>query len=295
MGVQFQIAALLIAVAVFFWIIFIFALWHKNKTEHTRPDQPHINPWLFDNWCVNIYNSLFTSEPETFARRLGVNVDRYIQNCTITRQPVQLKAVVVKKLLGFLLAAVCGIAGVILGNILMIPLGLLAAFPLIYSEVQKADKAAKVKKFHMVGELPRFIDLLQTALQINMPVEDAIILTAKNLNDTVLSGEFLTAVADMQLGVHDWQAALEKLARNYEIDALSDFVLDLVTSYNKGVPIADIVARKSRDIKQNNLLSMKERASKLTSTILLPVLGFKVLPLLALLCIPIIQQISRGL
>ena len=172
---------------------------------------------------------------------------------------------------------------------------MLAAIPLIFFEVQKVDKAAKLKKFRMVDELPRFIDLLQTALQINMPVEDAIILTAKSLSDTVLAGEFLNAVADMQMGVHDWQAALEKLARNYEIDALSDFVLDLVTSYNKGVPIADAVARKSRDIKQSNLLSMKERASRLTSTILLPVLGFKVFPLLALLCIPIIQQITTGL
>jgi Flp pilus assembly protein TadB len=162
-------------------------------------------------------------------------------------------------------------------------------------EVQKVDKAAKLKKFRMVDELPRFIDLLQTALQINMPVEDAIIITAKSLHDTVLASEFLNAVADMQMGVHDWQSALEQMARNYEIDTLSDFVLDLVTSYSKGVPIADAVARKSRDIKQSNLLAMKERASRLTSTILLPVLGFKVMPLLALLCIPIIQQITTGL
>jgi len=295
MRVQFQITALLTAVAVFFWIIFLFAMRHKKKADQVRPDQPQINPWLFDNWCANIYDSLFKSKPEYIARRIGVNVDSYLHNCTITRLPAKLKDVIVKKLFGFLLIAICGFVGVAIANMFVVMGGILAAFPLIFFEVQKVDKAAKIKKFRMVDELPRFIDLLQTALQINMPVEDAIILTAKNLNETVLAGEFLNAVADMQMGVQDWQAALERLARSYEIDALSDFVLDLVTSYNKGVPIADAVARKSRDIKQSNLLSMKERASRLTSTILLPVLGFKVVPLLALLCIPIIQQITQGL
>jgi len=292
---QFQIAAILTGIAVFFWVIFIFALRHKKKAEQVRPGQPQMHLWLFNNWCVNIYDSLFKAQPADVAKRIGVNVDSYIHNCTITRLPIKLKDVIIKKLLGFFIITIAGFAGIILAEAIVIVLGLLLAFPLIFFEVQKADKVAKVKKFKMVDELPRFIDLLQTALQINMPVEDAIILTAKNLSDTVLAGEFLNAVADMQMGVHDWQAALERLARNYEVDALSDFVLDLVTSYNKGVPIADTVARKSRDVKQSKLLAMKERARKLTGTILLPVLGFKVIPLLALLCIPIIQQITTGL
>ena len=147
----------------------------------------------------------------------------------------------------------------------------------------------------MVEELPRFIDLFGTALMIGLPVEEAILTTAKSLPDSLLAREFLNAIAETRLGVYDWQAALEKMSRKYEVDVLSDFSLDLINSYNKGVPIADAVARKSKDIKQSNLLTMKERATKLTSTILLPVLGFKVLPLLALLCIPVIGQIVNGL
>ena len=295
MRFQFQIVALLNAAAVFFWIIFIFTYRHAKIVKALRPNQPQAHPWLFDGWCEKIYDNLFKSNPEITARRIGVNVGSYLHNCSITNQTVMLKSVIVKKLIGFSIIGVCGISGIIMSKIFLIIFGVLVAIPFVFFEVQKVDRAAKLKKFRMVDELPRFIDLLQTALQIAMPVEDAIILTAKNLKDTVLAEEFLNAVADMQMGVQDWQAALEKLARNYEIDVLSDFVLDIVTSYNKGVPIADTVARKSRDIKQSNLLSMKERASRLTSTILLPVMGFKVIPLLALLCIPIIQQITTGL
>jgi len=295
MQTRFQIVALLLAVAVFFWILFLFALRHRKKALSTRPDQPRQDEWLFADWSENIYDSLFKSQPQIIARRIGVNVDAYAHNCEILKEPQRLKDIVIKKLLGFLLIAVCGLAGIILKNMIIIFAGILASIPLIFFGIQKIESATKLKKFRMVEELPRFIDLLQTALIINLPVEDAIMVTAKNLRETVLAQEFLNAVADAQMGVHDWQAALERLARKYEIDPLSDFVLDLVTSYNKGVPIVDAVTRKSKDIKQSNLLSMKERASKLTSTILLPVLGFKVMPLLALLCIPIIQQIMSGL
>jgi len=288
-------AALLVSTSLFFWIIFLFALRHKKKADKLRPDQPQTDHWLFNGWCENVYKSLTKKPTEQIARRIGVDVNGYKHNCKITNLPVKLTDVVVKKLLGFLLVAICGFIGIAFKNIFIILAGLLLATPLIFFEVQKTEKAAKLKKFRMMEELPRFVDLLQTALQIAMPVEDAIILTASHLKETVLAGEFLNAAADMQIGACDWQAALEQLARNYEIDMLSDFVLDLVTAYNKGIPIADAVARKSRDVKQSNLLQMKERASRLTSTILLPVLGFKVMPLLALLCIPIIQQISEGL
>ena len=295
MQTNFQIVALLSAVAVFFWIIFFFALRHRKKVLSTRPGQPHPDEWLFADWSENIYNSLFKVDPRIIARRVGVNVEAYTHNCEALKVPQRLEDIVIKKLMGFLLVAVCGLSGIILRNMWVIFVGLLAAVPFISFEIQKTESAMKLKKFRMVEELPRFIDLLQTALLINLPVEDAITVTARNLKETVLAQEFMNAVADAQMGIHDWQAALEQLARKYEIDPLSDFVLDLVTSYNKGVPIADAVTRKSKDIKQSNLLNMKERASKLTSSILLPVLGFKIMPLLALLCIPIIQQITNGL
>lgn len=200
-----------------------------------------------------------------------------------------------KKVLGYLSLVLFGLLGLLLANVYIIFLAVLLAVPLIFFPTQQVVKAAKIKKFRMIEELPRFIDLFGTALMIGMPVEEAILTTAKSLPDLLLAGEFLKAIAETRLGVYDWQAALERMSRKYEVDVLSDFSLELINSYNKGVPIADAVARKSKDIKQSNLLTMKERATKLTSTILLPVLVFKVLPLLALLCIPVIGQIINGL
>ena len=115
------------------------------------------------------------------------------------------------------------------------------------------------------------------------------------LSLSLLSEEFLASIADTQMGASNWQEALEKLSEKYAIDSLSDFVLDLINTFNKGASILDSVERQSKDIKKNNLLTMKENASKLSNTILIPILIFKIFPVLALIIIPIIQQLNSTL
>lgn len=293
MDIQILIVSLLCSLFAVSLAVLFFALWHRARVRRLKhkPEEE----WLFYRWSDTLYDLLTKSDPVKFGRKIGMNTTTYLRSCNIAGIKPDLKNVIAKKLLGFIIIAVSGLVGVLFGNVIIIAAGIFLSIPLLFFEVQAADKAAKRKQFRMTEELPRFIDLLNTALLINMPVEDAILTTAKNLPDMMLAKELLKAVSETRLGIYDWQTALERMSRRVEIDVLSDFSLDLITSYSKGVPIADAVMRKSRDIKQSNLLSMKERATKLTSTILLPVLAFKVLPLLALLCIPIIRQITEGL
>lgn len=294
MDVQIFIASLLTATFVFLAVLCVALIGHAKKMRGLRLKDPE-EAWLFHNWSVILYDLFIKSDPVVFGKKIGFDVPEYSHNCEIAGLKPNPKEVIMKKLLGYVCLLLFSVLGLFLANIYVILFALIVSVPLIFFPAQQASKAAKVKKIRMIEELPRFIDLFGTALMVNLPVEEAILTTAKSLPDSLLAKEFLIAIAETKLGIYDWQAALETMSRKYEVDVLSDFSLDLINSYNKGVPIADAVSRKSKDIKQSNLLTMKERASKLTSTILLPVLGFKVLPLLALLCIPIIQQIMNGL
>lgn len=294
MDAQIFIASLLSFIFVFFTVLFVAVMLHRQKMRQLRNHIPE-EEWLFHKWSEILYDQLVKKDTIAFGRKIGVDVPTYLHNCDIAGITPNAKDILMKKLLGYILLAVSGVLGLITANVYILLVGMTIAITLIFFPMLQADNAAKRKKFQITEELPRFIDLFSTALIINLPVEDAILTTAKSLPDSLIAREFLKAIAETKLGVYDWQAALENMSRRYEVDVLSDFSLDLINSYKKGVPIADAVARKSKDIKQANLLTMKERATKLTSTILLPVLGFKVLPLLALLCIPIIQQIVNGL
>ena len=158
-------------------------------------------------------------------------------------------------------------------------LGFLTALLIFIYLPMKADSEAKKRKKQLERELPRFLDLLKTALQINLPIDQAIDLTAKHL-DGPLSDELLASLAETKIGTSNWQNALQKLARQYEIDDLSDFIMDITVAYDKGIPIYDIVAKKASSLKQTRLLSAKEKAARLTSTIVVPMFLFKIIPLL---------------
>ena len=112
---------------------------------------------------------------------------------------------------------------------------------------------------------------------------------------SLLSEEFKNAMTEMELGVSGWQQALERIAAKYDIETLSEFVMDTSTAYQKGVSIADTVTRKSKDIKQKHLLSIKEKAGKTTNTILIPMVIFQFLPMIAFILLPAFLQVSTGL
>lgn len=114
------------------------------------------------------------------------------------------------------------------------------------------------------------------------------------MQNSILADEFKRAMADVQIGVSDWQTALSKLASQYEIDSLSDFVLDITNAYKNGSSIEDSLLRQSHDIKASNLLLAKEKASKLSNIILVPVMVFKIFPLILLMCIPVISQLNAN-
>lgn len=125
-----------------------------------------------------------------------------------------------------------------------------------------------------------------------MPIENAMLIICEKFPSRI-SSEFLRAVNEMQMGASGWQKAMENVAERYDEELLSDFVLNVSTSYSKGISIADTVSRKANDIQDTNLLKAKERAGKVTNTILLPMALFQLMPMIVFLIIPIMSEHFR--
>ena len=81
----------------------------------------------------------------------------------------------------------------------------------------------------------------------------------------------------------------------YDEETLSDFVLNVSTSYTKGVSIAATVSKKAKDIRETHVLAVKERAGKVTNTILLPMAIFQLMPMIVFLIIPILSELTGTL
>ena len=224
--------------------------------------------------------------------KLGINIEKYYKNCQLTRTRPNAKRLIVNTIYGFAAFLVSILLSLLVSPVFA-ALGVFLFFYLVFFEQQRLNSKAEEMKEQVAAELPRFLDILQTELIVGLPIETSIYIICEKF-DSLISREFLEALNEMELGISGWQQALEKVAAKYDIETLSDFVLDVSTSYMKGVSITDSVVRKTKEVKETHLLNIKERAGKATNTMLIPMAIFQFIPLFVLIMFPTMIQIFNA-
>jgi len=289
----------LVSICIGLSFLIMFLLLFSKKEKHTisqadTTDYDNPDEWLYSNFLVKLYNAMFSRfDPVELSKKLGLEYDKYMINCNIIGKTPNFKKECMMRILGLVLLFVGIFLSVVFFNVIPLILGMGAYLLLVSAVTRKVASEAERKRNAIVLDLPRFLDLLLSALEANLPIDIALVKVVENAPCT-LSSELKVTIAEMQIGAKNWQQALEEVAYKYEIDLLSDFVLDVITSYNKGLSVAEAIARKTISTKQSALLHAKERVAKTTTSILVPIVIFKIIPLLAIMLIPIAIQILTG-
>lgn len=271
--------------------IFSYAYQKKYQKHALNSKQENDADALFSNWDESLYTLFFKKDPEIVMQKFGIGAKQTKKNCAIAGLPYRPECIISRLLVSTILLVISAISGFLL-HWSIGAVGILGFFLIFFIPYKRPEFIATKKRHEMLDEIPRFIDMLETALRVGLPVADAITMTAKHLKETTIAKEFLASIAEMQIGAYSWQQALERLADKYEIDVFSDFVMDIVTAYEKGVSIQQSVSVKNREIKLSRSLQIKSNAQRLNSTILLPITLFKLLPLLAVIGIPLFLQLQ---
>ena len=281
---------ILVSVSVFLLILAIFSSPQRTRREKAKNEKS--NEWLYSNFLEKLYDALLGNrDPAVLAKKLGLEYDKYMINCRVIDKAPNLKKETMLRIIGLIMFFGGALLSLVLWSFIPAAIGM-AAYLFCVTRITTAVKAAaETKKAQVLSDLPRFVDLLQAALEVGLPIDVAIAETANDIPGTI-STDLKTSIAEMEIGAENWQSALEAIAHKYELDILSDFVLDIITAYNKGVSITNTVARKAYEIKQSALLRAKEHTAKMSSTILVPIVIFKITPLLIIMMIPIIMQIT---
>ena len=81
-----------------------------------------------------------------------------------------------------------------------------------------------------------------------------------------------------------------ELAKVYNIESFNDLVLEIVNSYEQGVNIRPLINRKAFEIEQARLYDVEAHDAKIKTMIFVPVIALKVLPLMALICLPMLTD-----
>ena len=223
-------------------------------------------------------------------KKVGIDPTEYIRDCSIAGIEPNFYVLVIFRIIGVIL--LFGAIALILTDNIYMSLAMMMLAVLVMNRPKKvAKKKANLRKAKFDNEIPRFLDMLDSALVANMPIQNAMEFTCKYL-DGVLAEEMRLALAETEMGAKGWNEALIDVANKYNNNNFSDFALDVSTAYNKGVPVIESVERKSRQIKASNLLTAKEKASSLTNQILIPTVMFKMIPIMAAFLLPVIIQFT---
>lgn len=274
---------ILILIAAFVFLLFIGIAAQSEDKLNKQEDT-----WLFTGFAKNVYQELFPGkDPDEVARKFGINTEEYYRNCAILRVEPEIEKLVVSVSGGVL----CLLAGVMLGALvhyLFFLIGMIGYLVLSQYQPRKLKSACEERRMEIESDLPRFLDLLEAELQVGLPIETAISILCRKLPDMLLAQEFLDSLNRMKLGESGWQAALSDLAERYNVETLTNFVLNITTAYNRGVSIADTVAQKNYEIKQTHILNIRERSGKITNKTLIPIAILQLLPMLLFLMFPTI-------
>lgn len=278
------IIGILVGIIIVAFTLLIVAKIYQNRTKKKNSQQTGN---FFDDFHYIVYSAIFSNKlPEDVAAKFGINAEEYYNNCKTVGIKPDIIRLVAKNIYGLAMIIVGAVLMVSVNHIfgiMIMVLGLL----LMMMEKSRLKSKAEERKQIIAEQLPDFLDLLKTELVVGIPVELAIFNICER-KDNLLSQEFFRTMQDMQLGASDWSSAMEEMADRYDIEILTDFVLEVSTAYKNGTPVADAVIRKAEDIRTIHLLNIKEKASKITNTILLPMTILQIVPMLAFIMFPMV-------
>ena len=283
----------ILGISIFLLIIVIAACIYNSMIKNTREKKNNPNEWLFHNFSQKMYGAFFgNKDPDEAAISLGLKIEDYYKNCELLGIEANVKKIVINYIYGFMYFLLSCVFAMFF-NALFIIVGFILFFLFSKYDLSHTKSKADDMRIQVKKELPQFLELLSTELEIGMPVDKAISVLSEKY-DCLLSKEFLHSLNDVKLGgTGGWQAALESVASKYEIDLLSDFVLDITVAFDKGVSVAQSVRTKTKDIKQKHFFDLKEQAGKTENTILIPIALLQFVPMLVFVLLPTILSVAN--
>lgn len=279
----------MLAIILILSLIAIF-VYEKGQKKQTLGAKRSDDDWLFSNFQKTVYD-MFYKNPKGDSL-CGISQEEYYRYCKILHITPHIETYVALRfeaafILFFLLAGALFMSS----NMLIMTICLLLAATVFYlmwimPYSQIKDKAEE-RLFHIQDDLPRFLSLLEKAM--DLPVDQAMIVTATKF-ESPLSEDIIDSINKVSLGANGWTETLVDLAKIYKIEDFSDLILEIVNSYEQGINVRSLVNRKAKEVEETRLYAVEAHDSKIKTLIFLPIIAFKVLPLMVMICLPMLSN-----
>ena len=281
----------LMILSIFLIAIVVGALIYERTSKKKKLEKIKEGEWLFSNFHDVVFDAIYKNSK---AEKLcGIDRLEYERMCKIVHKTPEFKKVVAYRIEGavicflFLLMAYV-MSYSVTAMIICLIAGIGSMYFLWMMPYSRLKSQVENKLFYVSDDLPRFLSLLEKAM--DLPIAQAMLVTASKF-DSPLSEDLIDSINKVALGANGWQETLLDLARTYEIENFSDLVLEIINSYEQGVNIRPLVTRKAYEVEQSRMYAVESHDARIKTMIYLPIIGLKVLPLMALICLPMLGDI----
>ena len=276
-------------IAIILFLIAISVILYEKQKKSAALNKKADEDWLFSNFQRSIYNLFFKkSSSESLC---GISRSEYKRYCRILHEPEQYENIIALRIEAVAISFIFLVLAYSLSfySIIIEVICFLIALTIFYImwalPYNKLKSKADEKLFKIQDDLPRFLSLLEKAM--DLPIDRAMLVTASHFQ-APLSEDLIDSINKVSLGANGWTETLVDLARTYKIEDFSDLILEIVNSYEQGVNVRELVNRKATDVEQTRLFAVEAHDSKIKTLIFLPIIALKIVPLMLLICLPMI-------
>lgn len=276
-------------IAIILFLIAIAVILYEKQKKSAALNKKADEDWLFSNFQRSIYNLFFKkSSSESLC---GISRSEYKRYCRILHEPEQYGNIIALRIEAVAISFIFLVLAYSLSfySIIIEVICFLIALTIFYImwalPYNKLKSKADEKLFKIQDDLPRFLSLLEKAM--DLPIDRAMLVTASHFQSP-LSEDLIDSINKVSLGANGWTETLVDLARTYKIEDFSDLILEIVNSYEQGVNVRELVNRKATDVEQTRLFAVEAHDSKIKTLIFLPIIALKIVPLMLLICLPMI-------
>jgi len=197
--------------------------------------------------------------------------------------------IVALKALGVIGGVVVGLGGIVTKNLVVAVIGLVIFLALFLVPEGKIGDAIKQRDEDIVLELPRFIEQVYLCVEAGASLQECLITVSKSCGG-IVGGIVLKAMRDGEI-TGDWGKELLSATMEYGVDALEEFVNDILIAYQKGTSIGSTLQEEVKHINVIKQAKDKERIAKLTTSTLMPMTFFFLLPMMLIVMLPMLLQV----
>lgn len=291
--------------SVLFLIVIVCAVLLIDDKKRRKSIMYNPEDWFFHDFNNKMYDILFVRKGETdeqiynnafsIAKKMGVDTPNYAKDCYIAGiRNDGIKNIIMMRIYAIIMMIAAFVMYFVFQNIIISIFLLCGTAYLFKSPLRKVHEQAEKKKRQVEDELPRFTELLTIALQLKMPIDQAIKKTAEKI-DNSFSKELLELMEKSNITSTGWVSALENMTEKYEIGMLNDFVLNVVSAYTKGVDVYESVVEQLDSMKKQHLSNLTARAKALDTKIMLPIVVGVLIPVVIMILYPTVSQINTML